>query len=354
MIKRNPPFQKIFLLLSLLTLIIVAGIITYIFLFEEASGEYKEYILIVEKGDTLHSIGKKLENEGIIKDRRIFIFLSRIVGLEKKIVPSAYKVTSKMNVFQIIDILLNEKIYTIKVRIPEGATSYDIDRILAEAKLTKPGEIVKAVKNPDLLRKYNIKSDRLEGFLFPSTYYIPFYYKDKPDKIVELFVNTFFKLVDREEYSYLASKVGLTFEQAVTLASIIEKEAGRPKDEKYLVSSVFHNRLNRGIHLASCATVIYGLMDLNMWKNNNLHKWHLQYDTPYNTYTRRGLPKTPISNPSLESLKAAVMPYDTDYLYFVSKNDGTHVFSRTYQEHQKYVNIYQVEYWKKRKQNSGN
>lgn len=345
-------FSSFFVLSSVIVFIVILLIIGYVLFFDTPNVEYKEYILVIEKGDNLHTVGDKLEREGIVKDKYLFVFLGKILGLDKKLVPSAYKVHSQMSVFQIIDIILNERIYTIKVRIPEGATSYDIDKILSETGLTQEGDIIKTIRDPSLLRKYNVKFDRLEGLLFPSTYYIPFYYKGKPDKIVELFVDTFFRKVNRDEYSYLAGKVGLTFEQAVVLASIIEKEAGRPKEEKYLVSSVFHNRLKKGIHLASCATVIYGLMDLNMWKNNNLHKWHLSYDTPYNTYVRRGLPKTPISNPSLESLKAAVMPYDTDYLYFVSKNDGTHVFSRTYQEHQKYVYIYQVEYWKNKRKNN--
>lgn len=347
--KVKSSFITAFAIISVAAVIFAFLVIIYLTLFSTGGKEYREYILIVERGDNLYTIATKLHNQGFLENKQVFILLSRLLGVDKKIVPTAYKVNSTMNMLEIIDMILNERIYTIKVRIPEGATSYDIDKILSESGLTKRGDILEAVRNKELIQKYGIKSDRLEGFLFPSTYYIPFYYKDKPEKIVEMFVNTFFKKVNRKEYEYLASKVGLTFEQAVTLASIIEKEAGKPKEEKYLVSSVFHNRMKKNIHLASCATVIYGLMELNMWHDNNLKKWHLSYDTPYNTYTRRGLPKTPISNPSLESLKAAVMPYETDYLYFVSKNDGTHVFSRTYQEHLKYVNIYQVEYWKYRR-----
>lgn len=346
--------KKVVTVLLLLSVAIILSISAFVFYVEVIAkpSEYKEYILIVERGSTLRSVANKLEKEGIISDRRLFILIGKVLGVEKKLVPSAYKVNSKMSVFQICDMILNERIYTIRVRIPEGATSFDIDKIISETGLTKPGEILKAIKNPELLSKYNIKFDRLEGFLYPSTYFIPFYYKDKPDKIVEMFVKTFFSKIDREEYSRLAKESGLTFEQAVILASIIEKEAGRPREEKYLVSSVFHNRLKKRVHLASCATVIYGLRELGMWKNNNLQKWHLSYDTPYNTYVRIGLPKTPISNPSLESLKAAVMPYQTEYMYFVSKNDGTHVFSKTYQEHQKYVYIYQIEYWRKKRQQS--
>ncbi len=344
---------KYLILVSVISFLLTFLVLIYVILFFPTK-EYKEYVLFVEKGDSLNTVAYKLEKEGIIDNRRIFVLLGKLVGIEKKLVPSAYKFNTHMNIFEVIDVILNEKIYTIKVRIPEGSTSYDVDRILSDVKLTKPGDIIKAVRDPELIKKYGIKFDRLEGFLYPSTYYIPFYYKDKPKEIVEIFVKTFFKKIDRSEYTSLASKVGLDFEKAVILASIIEKEAGRPKEEKYLVSSVFHNRLKKGIQLASCATVIYGLIDKDMWKNNNLQKWHLSYDTPYNTYLRRGLPKTPISNPSFESLKAAVMPYETDYFYFVSKNDGTHVFSKTYQEHLKYTKIYQIDYWKNYKQNNKN
>lgn len=330
-------------------IVIVSIIVLYYIFFHTSSKEYKEYILVVEKGDNLYTIAKKLYGQGLIDNKQLFILTGRLLGADKKVVPSAYKVDSTMSIFEIIDMILNERIYTIKVKIVEGATSYDIDRILANVGLTKPGDIIKTVRKKELLEKYNIKSDRLEGYLFPSTYYIPFYYKNKPEKIVEIFVNTFFKKVNRKEYEYLASKVGLTFEQAVILASIIEKEAGIPREEKYLVSSVFHNRLRRKMPLAASATIIYGLMDKNMWHENDIKKWHLTYYTPYNTYLFSGLPKSAIANPSLESLKAAVMPYETDYLFFVSRNDGTHIFTRTYKEHQKYVKIYQIDYWKNRR-----
>ncbi|MGC8766771.1 MAG: endolytic transglycosylase MltG [Brevinematia bacterium] len=341
--KANLFFILSIVLLSILIIIIVSILIS------PSQREGKEYILIVEKGDSLHSIGEKLEKEGIISDKNLFVIIGKILGTDKKLVPSAYKVNSSMNIFQIHDLILNEKIYTIKVRIPEGATIYDIDRIFEEHGLTQKGDILREATNPELIRKYNLKLDRLEGFLFPATYDVPFYYKNKPQRIVEMMVNTFFKKINRDEYTEMAKRVGLTFEQAVILASIIEKEAGKPKEEKYLVSSVFHNRLKSRMYLGSCATVIYGLIDKNMWYNNNLKKWHLSYDTPYNTYIHLGLPKTPISNPSFESLKAAVMPANTDYLFFVSKNDGTHIFSKTYKEHEKYVYKYQIDYWKYRR-----
>lgn len=330
--------------IAFLSVVIVISIIILFSPTQKENG--KEYILVIEKGDNLHSIAQKLERERIIKDKNLFIILGKILGTDKKLIPSAYKVNSSMSILQIHDVILNEKIYTIKVRVPEGATMYDIDKIFANEGLTKDGDILKEVRNPELIKKYNIKLDKLEGFLFPAIYDVPFYYKNKPQKIVEMMVSTFFKKIDRVEYTEMARRVGLSFEQAVVLASIIEKEAGKPKEEKYLISSVFHNRLKKRMHLASCATVIYGLIEEGMWKNNNLKKWHLSYETPYNTYIHLGLPKTPISNPSLESLKAAVMPANTDYLFFVSKNDGTHVFSKTYQEHERYVYKYQVEYWK--------
>ena len=342
--------MKNLLVVSVIVLIILGFIVGYVLFFEGAQkGEVREYILIIEKGDNLYTIARKLKSNGIIKSEFAFVILGRLWGIDKKIVPTAYKFNNTMSVFKIVDDIANERIYTIRVRIPEGSTMYRVDEIFAEKGLTKRGDILKVVTNRRVIEKYGIKSDRLEGYLFPSTYFVPFYYKDKPEEIVEMMVKTFFRKVNRKEYERMARSVGLTFEQAVTLASIIEKEAGKPREEKYLVSSVFHNRLKRRIQLASCATVIYGLIDKGMFYGNNLKKWHLSYDTPYNTYIRLGLPKSPICNPSLESLKAAVMPADTDYFYFVSKNDGTHVFSRTYKEHMEYVKIYQVDYWKYRR-----
>jgi UPF0755 protein len=342
--------MKNLLIVSVVILIALGFIVGYVLFFEGShQGGVKEYILIIEKGDNLYTIAKKLKSNGIIKNEFAFVILGRLWGIDKKLVPTAYKFNNTMSLFKIVDDIANERIYTIRVRIPEGSTMYQVDEIFAEVGFTKRGDILEVVTNRSVIEKYGIRSDRLEGYLFPSTYFVPFYYKDKPEEIVNMLVKTFFKKVNREEYERMARNVGLTFEQAVTLASIIEKEAGKPKEEKYLVSSVFHNRLRKRMQLASCATVIYGLMDKGMWHDNNLKKWHLSYDTPYNTYIRLGLPKSPICNPSLESLKAAVMPANTDYFYFVSKNNGTHVFSRTYKEHLNYVKMYQIDYWKYRK-----
>jgi len=338
------------LLVLLVFLFAIGLIVGYVYFFQVPShNEVKEYILIIEKGDNLRTIARKLKTNGIIRNEFPFILLAKVYGIDKKIVPTAYKFDNTMSVFRIVDNIANKRIYTIKIRIPEGCTIYQVDEIFATNDFTKRGDILKIVTNRAIIEKYGIKSDKLEGYLFPSTYFVPFYYKDKPEEIVDMLVKTFFKKVNREEYEKMAKNVGLTFEQAVVLASIIEREAGKIKEEKYLVSSVFHNRLKKRMQLGSCATVIYGLIDRGMWYNNNLKKWHLSYDTPYNTYIHFGLPKSAISNPSLESLKAAVTPANTDYLYFVSKNDGTHVFSKSYLEHEKYVKIYQVDYWKYRR-----
>ena len=143
--------------------------------------------------------------------------------------------------------------------------------------------------------------------------------------------------VYRLEWGRRATTMGLSRHQVVTLASIIEKESGN-KDEMALISAVFHSRLKNGLKLMSDPTVIYGLDNFN----GNLTKKNLRYPSPYNTYINYGLPPGPISNPGKESLLAALWPAHVDYLYFVSKNDGTHYFSRTYKEHQEAVFKYQM------------
>ncbi len=342
-------FVKIILVGVITGIIILLLITIYVVFFDSKTTiSTNEYILFVERGDTLYSVATKLERNGIIKNKKVFVVVGKLLGVDKLLVPSAYKLNSNMSVFEILQTIIQQKIYTIRVLIREGYTMYHIDKVFAEVGFTKQGEIINIVTNLSFVKRYNVNLDRLEGFLFPATYDVPFYYKGKPDKIVEMMVNTFFKKINRVEYEIKASKVGLTFEQAVILASIIEKEA-RTQEEKYLVSSVFHNRLKKGMKFDSCATVIYGLLDKGMWKDNNLRKWHLSYDTPYNTYIRKGFPKSPISNPSLVSLDAAVNPPQTKYLFFVSRNDGTHVFSESYSGHSKAVLEYQIEYWSKKK-----
>ncbi|MDP2973069.1 MAG: endolytic transglycosylase MltG, partial [Deltaproteobacteria bacterium] len=173
----------------------------------------------------------------------------------------------------------------------------------------------------------------LEGYLFPDTYH--FIKEMEPEEVIRMMVHQFRKIFGPDLIEK-ASQMGITPREAVTLASIIEKEASL-SEEKPLVSAVFHNRLKRRIPLQSDPTVIYGISNFD----GNLTKEHLLTPTPYNTYLILGLPPTPICNPGKESIIAALHPASAPYLYFVSKNDGSHHFSESFEEHQRAVGKYQ-------------
>ena len=187
--------------------------------------------------------------------------------------------------------------------------------------------------DPKTAERFNLSTPSLEGFLYPDTY--SFSRIDAEEKIVERMVGRFFEKFTNEYREELKAN-GWTLEKLVTLASIVEKETG-VGDERGLVSSVFHNRLKKRMRLQSDPTTIYGIRDFN----GNITKADLQRYTPYNTYVIPGLPPGPIANPGLASLMAALRPTQSDFLYFVSNNQGSHFFSKTYGQHAGHVNKFQ-------------
>lgn len=223
----------------------------------------------------------------------------------------------------------------LSVTFPEGLRMSEMFILLKRQNYDNKGKYKEIVNNPNFIRSLNLpaKTPSLEGFLFPETYKFA---KDTSEKtILKTMVGTFLKKVPAD-YAIEAQKVGLTYYEALILASIIEKETGAA-NERRLIASVFHNRLKLNMKLQTDPTVIYGIKDFD----GNLTRKLLRTRTPYNTYTNHGLPPTPIANPGLESLNAAVNPEQSDYLYFVAKGDGTHEFSTNYGDHKRAVTKYQ-------------
>jgi len=189
------------------------------------------------------------------------------------------------------------------------------------------------LQDPALIRSLGLRVPSLEGYLLPETYAFP--KSATEEQVIRKMVHDMLAFFD-EKKKQRAAALGMTLHQVLILASIIEKEAGVP-EERPLISSVYHNRLKRGMRLQSDPTVIYGLRHFD----GNLRRRDLQRESPYNTYLHRGLPPTPIANPGKGSILAALFPAKTPYLYFVSRNDRTHAFSITLAEHERAVNRYQ-------------
>lgn len=294
----------------------------------------REVTVEIQGGSTFVSAARKLRDEGVIRSLKPFVLLGKIKGLSNSIQAGELRFRTDMTPVEVLDILSRGKAVVYSVTLPEGFTTRQIARLLAEKGLGDEGRILSLAEDAEFSRSLGIPADRLEGFLFPDTYSWP---KGTPEEdLLRRMVNRYQSVFDNSMKDR-ARELGMTELEVVTLASIVERETG-VDSERALVSAVFHNRLSKGYRLQTDPTVIYGLEDFD----GNLTKEHLKTDTPYNTYTRMGLPPGPIANPGAASLKATLYPEDVSYLYFVSRGDGTHIFSNNLVEHNKAVKEYQV------------
>jgi UPF0755 protein len=226
----------------------------------------------------------------------------------------------------------DRKVYTLKI--VEGYNIFTVSQVIEKSEIMEGQAFLDLVRNADFLKRLAIPSDSLEGYLAPDSYF--FSKETDVDEFLERIVQRTFKFFEKEDIKKRMEELQMTMFQVLTLASIIEKET-KLEEEKRLVSAVFHNRLRKGMSLDADPTVIYGVGSFN----RDLKRADLIAETPYNTYRLRGLPKGPICNPSPSSVTAALFPQESEALYFVSKNDGSHVFSRTMEEHNRYVTKYQ-------------
>ena len=309
-----------------------------------ASADTTTRLFTIEPGQTASDIGRELEEQGLIRSADLFRLLVRMRGLEDDLAAGQYELRPSMTTSEIIDALMAGPSTPVRVvTILEGWRAAEVARYLDQQGYADAEAFLAVVAQPSRIAPYQqlIESPAtLEGYLFPDTYYL------EPDMsaeaIAEMMVRRFDELVT-PSLRQKARDHGLTLHQAVTLASIIEREAAVPS-ERRLISGVFHNRLRAGMPLQADPTVQYAVAgsqpdpttDQSFWKPD-LTETDLRIDSPYNTYLVRGLPPTPICNPGLAALEAAVDPLETDFMYFVTRGDGSHVFSETEEEHQENV-----------------
>jgi UPF0755 protein len=292
--------------------------------------------ITVQRGMTFREVASLLEKEGIIRGIGRFVLLGKLWGAFPKVKAGEYELSPSMTPLQVLDALTKGRVKHHKVSIPEGYTVRQIAQFLETEGITNGEAFLEKCFSPQYTSSLGIQAKSLEGYLFPDSYLFP---KGlPPEEVIEMMVSQF-RQVYTPQYSERAKELGFSDYRILILASIIEKEAAIP-EERFLVSSVYHNRLKRKMRLYSCPTVIYGIEDFD----GNLTKEDLERFTPYNTYIIRGLPPGPICNPGKEAIRAALYPAETKYLYFVSKNDGSHHFSATLKEH----NIAVWKYQKKR------
>ncbi|MBI5050396.1 MAG: endolytic transglycosylase MltG [Nitrospirae bacterium] len=273
-----------------------------------------------------------LKNEGIVKNEFLLLVLGKITMTERKLRAGYYNLNSTMSLWDVFNNLRKGMVIQYAITIPEGSTLEDI-KLKLENKRLMDDESWKLVKDKNFLESLGINSPSLEGYLYPDTY--NFAKGTDPENIFKMMVE---KL--RENFSaplmQKAEKTDMTENEVLTLASIIEREAG-VDEERPLISAVYHNRLRKKMPLQADPTAIYGMKK----SGREITRSDLKRRTPYNTYVINGLPPGPIASPGIKSIKAAIDPADVNYIYFVSKNDGTHHFSSTPEEHLEAVILYQ-------------
>ncbi len=324
--------MKWFLIITLI-IIVFAGIASAVVykMFLLPTGNMSEPVVVrIKKGDTLMMTAVNLRELGAINDERVFIAAAKIVGVERTIRTGEYEITPDMSPKDVLFLILRGRVVEYPVTIPEGYNVYQISELLGGLGFVDEATFLSLIEDRDFMAKFGIDATMMEGYLFPDTYNLNRGMDEK--EIITLMVRRHFAVLEEEKEKSETSS-GLSDYEILILASIVEKEA-RIDDERPLISAVFVNRLNKRMKFDSCATVIYGMWDKF---DGNLTRAHLEKMTPYNTYLFAGFPPGPICNPGRAAIRAALNPTDCNYLYFVSKNDGTHYFSESLSEHKRAV-----------------
>ncbi len=300
------------------------------------AGEPRFVLVDIPKGTGVRAIAGILVKEGVLPKKTPFIERYRFFYSPRILKAGQYRLAAPSSPRAAIEALLEGRVYLHAVTVAEGLTAAEMIPVFLAAGFGTSETFEEAIRDVSLLGDGDAQARDLEGYLFPETYRLP---KGTTAKEITAEMVGQFRAVFQSSWLARASELGMSVRDVVTLASLIEKETGLAA-EKPLVSAVFHNRLRLGMKLDCDPTIIYALKLAGNYKGR-LHSNDLKLDNPYNTYLYRGLPPGPIANPGRESLQAALFPADVDFLYFVSRNDGSHRFSRTFREHNQAVDRYQ-------------
>jgi UPF0755 protein len=324
-------------LLLILVVVAAGGVWAYINL----GRPYKAYqgteqFVEIPSGRGLSSIGKSLADAGVVSSSEAFRLAVWLRGSGRRLQAGEYRFDRPMTAAEVVDKLAKGDVYVRAVTFREGLTVREMAAVFESAGFGTAADFIAASKNASLIKGLDPAAPDLEGYLFPDTYTLP--RSVTAAQLIERMVSRFEKAVTAELRQTAASR-GLTMRELVTLASLVEKETAKA-EERPVVSGVYTNRLKIGMGLQCDPTVIYALMLAGRY-DGNIRKGDLQIDSPYNTYRYAGLPPGPIAAPGEASLHAAANPADVPYLYFVSRNDGSHVFSSTLDEHNRHVNEFQ-------------
>ena len=333
------------LALVVIVVLLVAGMATFT-LYSRANEPYRGYSgdareLEIPAGEGTKAIGQRLVEAGIVRDVITFRVALWLTGDARRLKAGEYLFDRPMTARDVIGKIARGEVDLVNVTFREGLTIAEMAGIFQAQGFGSALSFRDAAGAPALVADLDPLARDLEGYLFPETYAVS--RRETAPQMVHAMVDRF-KHVLTPALREAAAARGLTVRQFVTLASIVEKETASA-DERSMVAAVYTNRLRIGMGLQCDPTVIYALQKAGRF-DGNLRRDDLLFDSPYNTYRYRGLPPGPIAAPGRSSLEAAAHPADQDYLYFVSRNDGTHAFARTLDEHNRNVQEFQVQYFR--------
>jgi UPF0755 protein len=282
--------------------------------FMSTAGE--KALFVVKKGEKFLTVAPRLEEQNLILSKKLFLFFVKLTNSQNKLKTGIYEISGRDGIFRILKQLKNNSRNFIKITIPEGNNIKQTADIIADKVKIDKEKFIK-------IANYR----NLEGYLMPETYFVSLGVSE--EELIDMMYNEFNKKITpvmRER----AKELNIPFKDIITIASIIEKEVVKP-EERSIIAAVFYNRLKRKMMLQSCATVLYAM---GVTKEK-LSLEDTKFKSPYNTYLHFGLPPGPISNPGIESIKAALYPADSGVLYFVSAGNARHFFAKTFSEHVK-------------------
>ena len=333
--------KKLFLSLFLLALIVAAWFAYNVF--RNVTVPYQGYerraVVQIESGMTVAQIAARLQRQGVITNAAYFRRYYRLFFAEKKLKAGEYLFDGPLSMGQVIEKLYQGKAILYKVTVKEGLWIKETAQIFEAAGLFPAAEFVAAARDSRLIRDLDPEAADLEGYLFPDTYLVrrDITAREMVALMVEHFQSNF-----GNSFVWRARDIGFTPRQAVIMASLIEKETAN-RDERFLVSSVFHNRLKRHMALDCDSTIVYALKKTGRYRGK-LGWDDLKFASPFNTRLHGGLPPGPIASPGYASLEAALYPENSEYLFFVAKDANSHYFSKTLAEHNRAVRKYIIDH----------
>ena len=295
--------------------------------------EVNSSVITIEKGMSLNSVSHLLLENEIIVNQNIFKLKVITRGLASKIPTGRFLINGKISDAILIDLIFNKGPIKLKLTIPEGSQSKNLFKDI-NTLLNTDYDFNKYFNSTKILEQYKVDASSLEGYLYPDTYYL--YHDSSPEEIIDILLSEFWKKFD-ENLRDRANQLGFSVHEVVTLASIIEGEA-MLDSERSTISSVYHNRLKINMKLQADPTIQYIIPGPPKTLSNR----DLRIKSDYNTYQNYGLPPGPINNPGIASIKAALYPEDTNFLFFVAQGDGSHAFTTNEKDHEEAKRIYKI------------